>query len=410
MNEGTLRERKFLILFAVFNLGLNYLWISYNSLILPEQVLNAFPASVRSFYLGAIASGGVAVGVLTNLFSGIASDDLNTRIGRRRPLIILGTLLLVPTMLLVSLFPYIAPLVVVEYVLMEFASNLAQGSYQPLLPDLIPKEQRGEAGGYLGLFLLLGNAMGYGISGLLVGMGEIPLASFLIIAVLIASASITLYTIWNYDFGGKGIRIRIREVLRELFRPKERSPGFFWLVLGTFFVLTGSSGLMYFELYYFKYVLKLKNPAYGVAITGIVVLLVAMLATVGLGKLSDKVGRRRILIYTGLAGGVSMAAIPFLRTFYTFLIAAAAVGATTGVFSSVEYAFAGDLSPKSATGQYMAYSNLAIGGSSIASPIIDGLVIYLEGSSVVLGFMAMFLLSAAFYFLGSGLLVKTPAG
>ncbi|MDG6927661.1 MAG: MFS transporter [Nitrososphaerota archaeon] len=407
MSNSLKRSTKFLLSFAALNLGLNYLWISYNSLILPEQVLRAFPPALRGIALGGIASGGVAIGVLINLFSGIISDGLHTRIGRRRPLIIAGTLLLLPVMFFVGFFPYISALVAVEYVLMQFASNLAQGSFQPLLPDLIPREQRGEAGGYLGLFLLIGNALGYGITGLLVGMEKLTLASVAVIPALLVTSAVTLYTIWNHDSGGKGVNIA--GTIRGIFRPSESSPGFFWLVIGSFFVMIGSSGLMYFELYYFKYVLEIKNPAYGVGITGLVVLVVAMLAAVGLGKLSDRTGRKRILIYTSLAGGLSMAAIPFLKTFYTFLVAAAAVGATTGAFSSVETAFAGDLSPESETGQYMAYSNLAIGGSSAVAPVIDGLVIYLESGSIYAGFLVMFLLSAAFYFLGSGLLFRAPA-
>jgi len=401
------RSSKFLLAFAALNLGLNYLWISYNSLILPEQVLIAFPTPIRSIALGGIAAGGVALGVLMNLISGIISDGISTKIGRRRPLIIAGTALILPVMLFVALFPYISVLVIIDYILMELASNLAQGSFQPLLPDLIPKEQRGEAAGYLGLFLLIGNAMGYGITGLLVGMGKLTLASIAVIPVIFVSSAITIYTIWRYDLGKRG-KISIIKAINEMFRPTENVPRFFWLVVGSFFVLVGSSGLMYFELYYFTYVLGLKNPAYGVAITGLIVLLVAMVAAVGLGKLSDKTGRKKILIYTSIAGGISMSALPFLKTFYTFLIAAAAVGATTGAFSSVEAAFAGDLSPVSATGQYMAYSNLAVGGSSAIAPVIDGLVIYLANGSINIGFMGMFLLSAAFYFTGSGLLFKAP--
>jgi MFS family permease len=402
-----MRSSKFLLTFAALNLGLNYLWISYNSLILPEQVLIAFPTSIRSIALGGIATGGVALGVFMNLLSGIISDGINTKIGRRTPLIIAGTLLLLPVMILVAFFPYVPVLVIIEYILMELASNLAQGSFQPLLPDLIPKEQRGEAAGYLGLFLLIGNAMGYGITGLLVGMGKLALASIAVITVIFVSSAITLYTIWGYDVGKKRKTSVIRAI-NEMFRPTEKVPGFFWIVIGSFFVLVGSSGLMYFELYYFKYVLGLKNPAYGVAITGLIVLLVAMVAAVELGKLSDKIGRKKILIYTAIAGGISMLALPFLKTFYTFLVAAAAVGATTGAFSSVEAAFAGDLSPVSATGQYMAYSNLAIGGSSAIAPVIDGLVIYMAKGSIYMGFLGMFLLSAVFYFIGSGLLFKAP--
>lgn len=80
-----MRSSKFLLAFAALNLGLNYLWISYNSLILPEQVIIAFPAPIRSIALGGIAAGGVALGVLMNLISGIISDGINTKIGSEGP-------------------------------------------------------------------------------------------------------------------------------------------------------------------------------------------------------------------------------------------------------------------------------------------------------------------------------------
>lgn len=409
MAETNERSIKFMIGFAVFYLGLNYLWISYNSLILPTQVLYAFSPALRNLALGAIASGGVMVGVFVNLVSGIVSDSLKTKMGRRKPLIITGVIGLIPVMIMVFLFPFLAPLVVAEYVLMQFFSNIAQGSFQPFLPDLFPKSQRGEAGGFLGLFTLVGNALGYGLTGLLIGSGLLGLSSLLTVPIILGSSAVSLYVTWKYDKPSTGEAKGFLKTLAELFKPKEKSQGFFWLVIGSFFILMGPTGLMYFELYYFKYVLMLKNPAFGVAITGLVVLLVAMAAAVGLGKLSDKIGRKALLIYTGIAGGIFMSLIPFLKSFLLFLLAAAAVGATTGVFSSIMPAFAGDLSPASATGQYMAYSNLAIGGSSAVAPVVDGSIMYLAASTYA-GFLAMFLLSGFFYFVGSALLFKTPNG
>ena len=409
MIAQTKRSIRFILSFSVFYLGLNYLWISYNSLILPTQVLYAFSAELRGIALGAIASGGVLIGVFMNLISGIISDGMITRIGRRRPLIIAGVAGLIPVMITAALFPPFGPLVASEYLLMQIFSNMAQGSFQPLLPDLFPRTQRGEAGGFLGLFTLIGNALGYGLTGLLIGLGRLSASCLTVLPFMLVPSAISLYTVWRHDAPSGAEGKGLMKALKELFRPRERSPGFFWLVMGSFFVLLGPSGLMYFELYYFKYVLVLKNPAFGVAITGLVVLLVAMTAAVGLGKLSDRVGRKMLLIYAGIAGGFFMSLIPFLRFFYLFLLGAAAVGATTGIFSSIMPAFAGDLSPPRATGQYMAYSNLAIGGSSAVAPIVDGAVIYLLGSSFT-GFMTMFLLSGLFYFIGSTLLLRTPRG
>jgi MFS family permease len=357
--------------------------------------------------LGAVAAGGVSLGVTINILSGIISDQLHSRWGRRTPLIVSGSLLLVPTMILVALMPVTVPLVVAGYIFMQLFSNLSQGSFQPLLPDLIVQDQRGEAGGFLGLFTLIGNALGYGITGLLVGLGFLPISALIILVPLIATTFIVIYVIKNEDLPFLGKSNSLKNAFFEMFKPKEEAPGFFWLVMGSFFVLTGCSGLMYFELYFFKYVLKLSNPAFGVAICGLVVLFVGMIATLSLGYLSDKVGRKSILILSAIVGGIAMPFLPFTKSFEIFLLVAAVVGATTGLFLSVEMAYASDLVPVKASGQYMAYSNIAFGGSSAVAPIVDGTILYFFGSMIT-GFIAMFFTASFFYFLGAILLLKTP--
>ncbi|MGC8497743.1 MAG: MFS transporter [Thermoplasmata archaeon] len=402
------RSIGFLLAFSSFYLGLNYLWISYNSLILPIQVSILFPESERGLIVGAVAAGGVTLGVIMNILSGIISDQIHSVLGRRTPLILLGCMLLIPVMILIAVAPLTVILIASGYVFMQLFSNLAQGSFQPLLPDLITQSQRGEAGGFLGLFTLIGNALGYGITGLLVGLGYLSLSAFITIVPIILTMSIALYVIKNHDLPFSGTSKSLKKAFSNIFKPEEEAPGFFWLVMGSFFVLTGSSGLIYFELYFFDDVLKLPNPAFGVAISGLVVLFVGMVATIGLGSLSDKVGRKLILILAAVVGGIAMPILPFTKSFEFFLVVAAIVGATTGLFLSVEMAYASDLVPARASGQYMAYSNIAFGGSSAFAPIIDGSILYLFGSNMINAFIAMFFAASIFYFLGAILLLKTP--
>src|SRR5260370_28176792 len=90
---------------------------------------------------------------------GAISDRTATPWGRRRPFIVAGTVgdrLFLTGIALAGNYWW----VVVFYFLLQLASNTAQAPYQGLLPDVVPKPQRGQASGYYGVANLVGIASG----------------------------------------------------------------------------------------------------------------------------------------------------------------------------------------------------------------------------------------------------------
>src|SRR5262249_47366526 len=120
-----------------------------------------------------VAAPGLVVALLSNPFFCLLSDRTPGRFGRRRPYIVIGTLIniaglaimaFVPNALVTegsanllapSLFVLIGGLIVVQ-----FGSNAAQAPFHALLPDLVPAEQRGIASGIMGLAFWLGTITG----------------------------------------------------------------------------------------------------------------------------------------------------------------------------------------------------------------------------------------------------------
>jgi len=402
------RSIPFLLGMALYNLGVNYIWISYNSIILPNQIQLLFPVQ-KALVVGIVVSLSTTAGIIVNIFSGVLSDNIRLGWGRRWPYILLGTILTCLGLLVPALLPLAVFAVVSGYLMMQVFTNLSAGSYQPLLPDIIQEDQRGQTSGFQGLMTLIGSAMGFGLTGYLVGIGQVGSALISMSVAFLFTALFTIGTIRHSDkFPHEPVSISIRGAAREIFRPNTVVISFFWLVFGSFLIFMGSAGLTYFEYYYFETILKISNPAFAVAITGLVVLVAAMFSSIVFGTLSDRVGRRNLIIGAAVVAGAATFFIPFLTNFYVFLGVACLVGGPLGVFNSVVYALASDLAPREETGKYMAYQNLAVGGASVVATPLEGALLNFLGVSNMLGFVAIFAISSAFYFVGAAVLFKVP--
>src|SRR5258707_11860529 len=116
---------------------------------------------------------GLVVALLSNPFFGLLSDRTRSRFGRRRPYIVIGTLINVGGILVMAFAPdlfvqehsgnLIAPCLFVltlGLLIVQFGSNAAQAPFHALLPDLVPQEQRGVASGIMGLAYWLGTITG----------------------------------------------------------------------------------------------------------------------------------------------------------------------------------------------------------------------------------------------------------
>src|SRR5260370_4041221 len=107
---------------------------------------------------------------------GMASDRSTSRFGRRRPYIVVGTLLLILGAFLLAAAGNVL-LCVLGMLVWQFGSNAANASYQRLFTDRVAKDQRGEASGYMGLMTIIGN------------VGSLGLAAFLLADVNLTSTS-----------------------------------------------------------------------------------------------------------------------------------------------------------------------------------------------------------------------------
>src|SRR5512136_1896381 len=72
--------------------GLSFMWNALHPIILPAVLLNYIPDAQKNTYLGLLTFVGLVIAMVVQPLSGALSDGWASRFGRRRPLIVIGTL------------------------------------------------------------------------------------------------------------------------------------------------------------------------------------------------------------------------------------------------------------------------------------------------------------------------------
>jgi MFS family permease len=394
----------------VYWFGLAFMWNGLHPIVLPALLLRFVPEALKNTYLGGLTFAGLILAMLVQPLAGGLSDRFHSRWGRRRPWILVGTLLdlvVLGGMALAGSFWGL----LVAYLLLQIFSNTAHGPAQGLIPDLVPKERRGLVSGIKNLFDMGGLVVASLVAGQLMGAGNAALAFAIIAAVLAASAAVTLLATHERP-ADAAAEPAVGYKLRDLFRlDYRRYPGYAWLIASRFLILLGIYAVQGFAQYYIRDVLNVSNPA---QVTG------NLLAVIGLaltflvfpaGMLSDRFGRIRLNLVAGGLCAVGIFLLVFVHSVPSLLVFGGIIGMGTGIFVSANWALAIDLIPQKEAGKYLGLSNLATAGSAavgrLAGPLIDGLNAWRPGEH--LGYLALFLLASACALLGTLLILRIPA-
>ncbi len=395
----------FMIGYNLIYLGVNYLWISYETMILPTQVSLLVPLARASFVLGITASIGNAAGIAGNLSSGFMVDRIIRRSGRRYLLIGAGLAGVLASLIFETLPLSSLILIIGGYVAIQAFSNIAMGAVQPIVAELHSEADRGTSAGFNGLFSLMGSAMGFGITSLFLSAGFYGHAIFSLMIGIIITGTGSAIVIERND---KSHRSEAKYVpdQEDMIKPQDMKL-FSLFSLGSFFVFSGITGLTYFELFFFKIVLKSSDPDLLVGIAGITVLVISALSSVVIAHFSNRIGRWKILQVAAVTASIPTLIIPLFHNFYIFLALGSVIGAAYGSYYSVSFAMAGDLTLQRNSGKSIAFFYLSISVASAISPFIYGIIIFIFRNTANSGYSELFLCSGILYLLGAAILNRT---
>lgn len=206
-----------IIAISIFWFALNFHWAALGFIILPSQVLKIVGELHKGQELAFVLVPGAFVALVSNPLIGMLSDRTRGRLaiwGRRRPYIVLGTLVNVCALVWMA-NAWDIPSLTLAFLVVQFSNNAASAPFHALLPDLVPPEQRGIASGVMGTLSIGGTICGVAVAGLFVNANQ-PLLTYqhnlaltygITIAVLLGLMLITIFSVNE----GKGTSAHMAE-------------------------------------------------------------------------------------------------------------------------------------------------------------------------------------------------------
>jgi MFS family permease len=398
-----MRKSSLLDLFGInaYWLGLSFMWNSLHLLILPAVLLHYVPDTQKNTYLGLLTFAGLVIAMLVQPVSGAWSDRWRSGWGRRRPLILLGTIF---DFVFLGMLAWAGgiPWLAVGYLGLQLSSNLAHGPLQGLLPDRTPKEQLGTASSMKNFFDMAALVAASLFMGrFLDPQARHPVSALAIVALVLAiPALVTL--LFAGEASTKDPRLFERERSHPQAEPRvepgdpERNRRYAWLIASRLAFLLGIYNIQAFAQYYVKDVLA---PPNAVKLTGdlMAAITLALIAFALLGGwLGDRLGHKRVLLVASLVGAVGCLLMLWARTPQTLLAYGSVAGAGTGLFLTANWALANQLSPPAHAGKFLGLTNLATAGAGAISRLIGPGVDLLNNASPGLyqGYTFLFALGA----------------
>ncbi|HJT56362.1 MAG TPA: MFS transporter [Ktedonobacteraceae bacterium] len=422
------------LILSVFWLSLNAQSAALLPIVIPLQILLFVPRgevgnAQQAVLLGWISAVGAVVSLVLPPLFGLASDHTTSRYGRRRPYIIVGTALLLVSALLLALAGNVI-VFVLALVINQIGSNAANAAYQALLPDRVPKEQRGEASGYVGLMTIIGNVGSLGLAAFL--LGSVSLTStgadiirqganlfyFLTGIALFVGLIITVIGVREIRYvpaltepalEQEGAMQRFRRWFVYNWVKPWRDYNFTLIFITRFAVMMGLSLFMTFIEYYFANVAHQTNFVQATAGVALLALVGALCSAFALGVFSDRVRRAPVVCVATIC--MALASFSFVISPGSFPLWTLGIlfGVGYGAYTSVDWALAIDAMPSlQSIGKDMALWGASDNLPSILAPLLGGIIIAQVSiyAATALGYRVIFAVATLFLLFGAALVLK----
>jgi MFS family permease len=375
---------------------LGFLWIGgllvVSAIVLPQRLTDAHVPNAPAV-LGAVNAFGTIFALVSNIVWGTFSDRTRSRLGRRTPWIIAGTLL-AGFFLWFTGVSTIPAVIIIAFCGFQASLNMLLAPAIAVLSDRVPHLRRGVVSAAYGTGITVGAQVG-----ILIGARFISnlAPGFIIGGVLVAISGILAVLIWPKDPSTKDLPTASRnfkDVLISL-RPPTKAPDFYWAFGSRFAMLLSYQMITAYQLYIVqKYILaahhlsaaQITAQSAGIISTmAVITLVVSLVSSVVSGPFSDLIKRRKLpVILASLLFAVGMAMPWIMPTTTGMYLFAGLAGFGFGVYVSVDQALLVDVVPnKEQAGKDLAILNMSTTAGQTVGPIITSTIVTVTGAYVL---------------------------
>jgi Na+/melibiose symporter-like transporter len=395
-----------------FGFGLSAVYTGFTTLILPLLVLGLVPAAQKNTYLSVLTFAGMIVGMAIQPVAGAFSDRTNFRWGRRKPYILAGTLASIG-FLIWSGYAETYVLILVAWCLLQASVSTAQGPFQAFIPDLVPEGRRGVASGVKVLMEVLGGVallrlIGFFMERRLVGEGNLWLLVTMgtLAALLLITMLVTLLTVKEREYKTEPQSSVLASLHGGMVIDFTKDRPFMYFLISRLLFVMALTTVQTFGLFFLSDVVITGSQVGTSANVFVIIGVCTLLAVYPAGRLSDRVGRRPILHFSGFLGVTGILILYFLHTYAFVLFGGCLVGMAAGAFLSTSWALATDLIEEGQEARYLGLAAAATAAGTALSRIIGPGIDYFNALEAGMGYSFMLLACLVYIVAGTALLSK----
>jgi MFS family permease len=378
-------------LFAAAWLGIWMAQLTPVQLLLPEQIEAHRPAAD---WVGTVVAFGVISGIagvfalVAYPLTGALSDRTTSRFGRRRPWILGGAVLFAVSLVVLGAQTNIVAIGVL-WTIALIGFCVVTAALTATISDQVPVRQRGFVSGWISAPQAIGTILGLV---LVTALFSGRLAGYALVAVLLV-VLVLPFVITAPDQvlpEAQRTRFSLRKLAAGFWISPKRYPDFGWTLLSRTLVNFGNAFGTTLLLYFLKYHVHAKNPDDALIYLSLIYMFFVIIASLYLGRLSDRIGRRKVFVITASASQAAAAILlALVPTMPMAMLGAGLLGLGYGCFLSVDQALATQVLPDPAAhGKDLGIMNIATTVPQAVAPLLGALIVAYAGGFGVLYLVA----------------------